>query len=942
MSWTIPIISLALVLSAHVVRAQDARIGELSTDDHGVSGTLFAVDDRTLRIENFSYDGQGPAGVFWLNSNPEATDDGRVLPFKDSCEESSRLPAYSGETVILELPADLTLADVRYFSVWCRDVSVLFGGIEIPASIASSVPTAEAKCANPASGAMSSSFPVQSGWNCEPLNPRFQVRWQVVDTDLQVELVARMNDPEYLAFGPSGDDSSTTMDNSDVVVAYRRGDDDFVAVDYHLESRTQCSSGVGVCPDIDFTGDGGANSITQVSGNASDDMVRILYTRPVAASESIDRPVLTDGETFITWAIGPRDGDVVLRHKDRADYAQEDFMIEFGRPASNACPRDLVEVEKKPTVSGFKRPFLNNVTEITARIGPSGGNRGVRGITGGQSWGIAWYMSDSAESDADILIPAIGVERGKTYNFTVYGGRSTDASASFHPLYITSNEAGGYASLSPAERANETVYAGIQVDSTDADGGVVNFTATASGSLCSIKAKGDDVTDEVATWEDYFGSLNTSCTEDDKITENPGKLTWTVPEDAPDLLYYQCVTHRLLGYKIVVFDAGKVDEETLEKENGGTLNAVGTTPPVENSTCEVQFQSKSETFQDCNLDIGGGVELYFTISDGILDTLFRAKREAGGYVAFGWGFTEMVGSTVAIAYRAANESSVIFNYVMTAKLSTGVTPTTANMTDLQSDFADGFVAGRFSRSLNATGLPTLTIGNVDVIWAIGTQPSSNTTLQQHARGDRNAVRVNLANAREATGSPDLTRTFRAHGVMMGVAWFLLAPIAIIAMRFFKRFNPGTFQVHRVINTVVALLTVIAFFLVATRASHSERAHRGIGYVVFILTILQVIAGMARPQKETPLRRPWYLAHAITGSLAVILGTVNGYIGLNILDNILDVPNAWFYICGSVTGVVVLVFALPSDMSGRFSVQEQKGGLEESGGLAQAESGDGSL
>ena len=39
-------------------------IGDFKTYQHGVSGQLYAVDEQTLRIENFTYDGKGPDAYF--------------------------------------------------------------------------------------------------------------------------------------------------------------------------------------------------------------------------------------------------------------------------------------------------------------------------------------------------------------------------------------------------------------------------------------------------------------------------------------------------------------------------------------------------------------------------------------------------------------------------------------------------------------------------------------------------------------------------------------------------------------------------------------------------------------------------------------------------------------------------------------------------------------
>ena len=48
-----------LAVCAYCVAAEKIKIGELKNLHHGVSGSVFAIDDNTIVIENFNYDGAG-------------------------------------------------------------------------------------------------------------------------------------------------------------------------------------------------------------------------------------------------------------------------------------------------------------------------------------------------------------------------------------------------------------------------------------------------------------------------------------------------------------------------------------------------------------------------------------------------------------------------------------------------------------------------------------------------------------------------------------------------------------------------------------------------------------------------------------------------------------------------------------------------------------------
>ena len=60
-----------------------------------------------------------------------------------------------------------------------------------------------------------------------------------------------------------------------------------------------------------------------------------------------------------------------------------------------------------------------------------------------------------------------------------------------------------------------------------------------AGSLCEWKHKTVDKWAESETFDDYTKTLILEC---ETNREHPANLTWTVPMDAPNTLYYQVVS----------------------------------------------------------------------------------------------------------------------------------------------------------------------------------------------------------------------------------------------------------------------------------------------------------------------------------------------------------------------------------------------------------------
>jgi mono/diheme cytochrome c family protein len=98
------------------------KSAQLSKFAHNVGGTATIIDDCTVEITNFTYDGQGIDVRFYggLGGNYSAG-------FSMSTEDLRRSDGYSGETVYAQLPEDRTLDDIDGLSVWCVPVGASFG-----------------------------------------------------------------------------------------------------------------------------------------------------------------------------------------------------------------------------------------------------------------------------------------------------------------------------------------------------------------------------------------------------------------------------------------------------------------------------------------------------------------------------------------------------------------------------------------------------------------------------------------------------------------------------------------------------------------------------------------------------------------------------------------------------------------------------------------------
>jgi Electron transfer DM13 len=109
--------------SAGACSSTNPRVGwtaTLSPIEAGVSGTATMVDDCTIRIEHFAYDGSGIEVYVYA---------GKGGDYKTGFALSGNLlgQSFTDATLTLTLPTGKTLDDVDGIAVWCADVGVSFG-----------------------------------------------------------------------------------------------------------------------------------------------------------------------------------------------------------------------------------------------------------------------------------------------------------------------------------------------------------------------------------------------------------------------------------------------------------------------------------------------------------------------------------------------------------------------------------------------------------------------------------------------------------------------------------------------------------------------------------------------------------------------------------------------------------------------------------------------
>ncbi|XP_045116491.1 protein Skeletor, isoforms B/C-like isoform X1 [Portunus trituberculatus] len=106
------------------------KLGELNSYHHQVGGEVYAVNERTLLIKNFMYDGNGGDTFFWAGSRPRPGPQGYIVP--NELGRTNVLDRYLNKDITLTLPDYKTITEIKWLAIY--DLSRLepFGDIYIP------------------------------------------------------------------------------------------------------------------------------------------------------------------------------------------------------------------------------------------------------------------------------------------------------------------------------------------------------------------------------------------------------------------------------------------------------------------------------------------------------------------------------------------------------------------------------------------------------------------------------------------------------------------------------------------------------------------------------------------------------------------------------------------------------------------------------------------
>ncbi|CAN8260129.1 unnamed protein product [Cochlearia groenlandica] len=176
----------------------------------------------------------------------------------------------------------------------------------------------------------------------------------------------------------------------------------------------------------------------------------------------------------------------------------------------------------------------------------------------------------------------------------------------------------------------------------------------------------------------------------------------------------------------------------------------------------------------------------------------------------------------------------------------------------------------------------------NLLYAVGPTgffPSSpDFRLKEHRLMTVTAINYITGSQSVVKSSPH-SKLRKTHGLMNMFGWGILIIIGAIVARHMKQWDPTWFYAHIAIQTtgfLLGLTGVVCGLVLENRTdANNVSKHKGLGITILVMGILQVMAMLARPDKESKYRKYWNWYHHNIGRVLIILAIFNIFYGVHL-------------------------------------------------------------
>ncbi|CAI9768485.1 unnamed protein product [Fraxinus pennsylvanica] len=337
--------------------------------------------------------------------------------------------------------------------------------------------------------------------------------------------------------------------------------------------------------------------------------------------------------------------------------------------------------------------------------------------------------------------------------------------------------------------------------------------------------------------------------------------------------------------------------------------------PSYSATCNSQTFTNKKLYTFCNDLHSLNSYLHWTYepANSTLSVAFIAPPASpDGWIS--WAInptgTGMVGAQALIAFRDSKGAMTVKTYNIK---SYGPLMESRVWYDVKESSAES--SGGMIRLFATLVLPANGKTMVNHVWQVGSSVTKDVP-DKHGFQPENLNSKGSLDLLKGKGggiSESRTKKKNIHGILNVSSWGIMFPLGIIVARYLKTFpsaDPAWFYIH-VICQVSAYVIGVAGWATGLKLGSESKGvqytyHGTIGISLFFLATVQIFALFLRPGKDHKYRFFWNIYHHGIGYTILVLGIINVFKGLDILNPEQKWRNAYTFLIIMLGGNALLL------------------------------------
>ncbi|KAM3327348.1 cytochrome and DOMON domain-containing protein [Capsicum chacoense] len=338
------------------------------------------------------------------------------------------------------------------------------------------------------------------------------------------------------------------------------------------------------------------------------------------------------------------------------------------------------------------------------------------------------------------------------------------------------------------------------------------------------------------------------------------------------------------------------------------------------SSCTSQKFTNNKLYEHCNdlPHLNCYIHWTYNSRNSLLNLAFvAAPSNPNGWIA--WGInptgTGMIGTQAMIAFKNLNDTIV----VKTFKLNSYKSIVPGELIMYRVANMEAMYSNKMMVIFASVELPK-DVKELNQVWQVGSSVLNGTFPGIHDFQPENLNskgKLDLMKGQSVSNAhheDSMVKNRNIHGILNVVSWGILFPIGIMIARYLRTFvDPVWFYVHVTCQVSSYIIGVSGWATGLKLGSQSKgivyTSHRDFGIALFCLATLQVFALFLRPKKDHKYRFYWNMYHHGVGYGVLVLGIINVFKGLEILQPGRKWKLAYIIFLSIIGGIALILEAI---------------------------------